>query len=71
MEERSKPHQNACRERIRKIIEKTLTGKARINEYKDSVGETEEGQERKRARVEQSVEWEQMADRLAVASWRG
>ena len=35
-----KPHKNECRERIRKLIEKTLTGKARINEYKDSVAET-------------------------------
>ena len=43
--------------KIRKIIEKTLTGRARINEYKDSFAKTEEVQERKRARVERGVEW--------------
>ena len=35
----TKPHK--CRERIRTIIERTLTGKARMNAYKDSVAETQ------------------------------
>ena len=66
-----KPHKNACRERIRKIIEKSLTGKARINEYKDSVTETEEVQERKRARVERGVEWGADGGSTCGRIWRG
>ena len=37
----TKPHNDECRERIRTIIERTLTGKARINAYKDRIAETE------------------------------
>ena len=33
-----KPHNNECRERIRAIVERTLTGKARMHAHKDSVG---------------------------------
>ena len=39
-------------ERIRMIIERTLMGKARMNAYKDRIGETE----RARARVERGAE---------------
>ena len=46
------PHNDECRERTRKIIERTLTGKARMNAYKDRIAETERVKERKRARVE-------------------
>ena len=37
----TKPHNNGCRERMRTIIERTLTGTARMNE--DGVAETERG----------------------------
>ena len=48
----TKPHNDQCRERIRTIIERTLTGKARMNAYKDRIAETVRVKERKRARVE-------------------
>ena len=51
-----KPHNDECRERIRTIIERTLTGKGRINAYKDRIAETERVKERKRARVERGAE---------------
>ena len=55
----TKPHNDKCRERIRTIIERTLTGKARekqgMNAYKDRIAETERVKERKRARVERSA----------------
>ena len=51
MDERSKHHNDECRERIRTIIERTLTGKARMNAYKDRIAETERVKERKRARA--------------------
>ena len=44
-----------CRERIRTTIERTLTGKARMNAYKDRTAETERVKERKRARVERGA----------------
>ena len=47
----TKPHNNECRERIGTIIDRALTGKARMNAYKDRVDETERVKERKRARV--------------------
>ena len=50
----TKPHNDECRERIRTIIERTLTGKARMNAYKDRTAETERVTERKRARVERA-----------------
>ena len=59
------------------IIERILTGKARMNAYKDKVAETERVKERKSARVERGAgdmpveprnEEQQMADRHAVAS---
>ena len=36
-----KPQNDECRERIRTIIERTLTGKARMDAYKDRIAETE------------------------------
>ena len=74
----TKPHNDECRERIRTIIERTLTGKARMNAYKDRTAETEGVKERKRARVEggagdvprvlENRDDEQMAVRQADAS---
>ena len=43
-----KPHSNENRERIRTIIGRTLTEKARMIAYKDSVAETQRVKERKR-----------------------
>ena len=43
------------RERIRTIIERILTGKARMNAYKDRIAETERVKERKRSRVEREA----------------
>ena len=51
----TKPHDDECRERIRTIIERALTGKARMNQYKDGIAETERVKERKRARVERGA----------------
>ena len=51
----TKPHNDECRERIRTIIERTLTGKARMNAKKDRIAETERVKERKRARVERGA----------------
>ena len=74
----TKPHKDECRERIRTIIERTLTGKARMNAYKDRIAETERVKERKRVRVERCAggvpmeprnrDDEQMAVRHADAS---
>ena len=74
----TKPHNDECRERIRTIIERTLTGKARMNVYKDRIAETERVKERIRARVERGAgdvpgvpenrDDEQMAVRHADAS---
>ena len=36
----TKPHNSECRERFRTIIERTLTGDARMNTFKDRVAET-------------------------------
>ena len=44
----TKPLNNECRERIRTIIERTLTGKARMIAYKDRIAETQRVKERKR-----------------------
>ena len=51
----TKTHNDECRERIRTIIERTLTGKARMNAYKDRIAETERVKEKKRARVERGA----------------
>ena len=51
----TKPHNDECRERVRTTIERTLTGKARMNAYKDRIAETERVKERKRARVERGA----------------
>ena len=47
----TKPHNEECRERIRTIIERTLTGEARMDTYKDRIAETERVKRRKRAQV--------------------
>ena len=74
----TKPHNDECRKRIRTIIERTLMEEARMNAYKDRVGETERVKERKSARVERgagdvpvepgNTDDEQMAVRHADAS---
>ena len=46
-ERATKPHNDECRERIRTIIQRTLTGKARMNAYKDRIAETEGVTEKK------------------------
>ena len=51
----TKPHNEECRERIRTIIERTKTGKARMNAYKDRIAETERVGARKGARVERGA----------------
>ena len=51
----TKPHNDECRGRITTIIDRTLTGKARMNAYKDRIAETERVKERKRARIEQGA----------------
>ena len=51
----TKPHNDKSRERIRTIIERTLTGKGRMNAYKDRVANTERVKQRERARVEQGA----------------
>ena len=70
-----KPHNNECRERIRTIIERTLTGfEARMNAYNAYNAGKVKG--KKRARVDRGAgnvivepgNDEQMADRYAVAS---
>ena len=44
-EDATKPHNDECRERIRSIIETTLTGKAGMIAYKDRIAETERRKE--------------------------
>ena len=76
MEDRQKPNSNDCRERIRTIIERTLTGKATMNACKDRVADTERLKERMSARFERGARdvpmeprhEERMADRHAVES---
>ena len=51
----TKPHNDECRERIRTIIERTKTGKARMNAYKDRIAETERVKEMRLARVERGA----------------
>ena len=51
----TQPHNDECRERIRTIIDRTLTGKARMNPYKDGIAETQRVKERQRARVERGA----------------
>ena len=69
----TKPHNEKCRERIRTIIERTLTGKARMNVYRDRIAETERVKEIVRGAGDVPVEPgnrgdEQMAVRHADAS---
>ena len=49
------PHKDECRQRIRTIMERTLTGKARMNAYKDRIVEAQRVKERKRTRVERDA----------------
>ena len=51
----TKPHNDECREIIRTIIERTLTGEGRMAAYKDRNAETERVKERKRARVDRGA----------------
>ena len=51
----TKPHNDECQERIRTIIERTLTGEGRMDTYKDRIAETERVKERNRARVERGA----------------
>ena len=51
----TKPQNDECRERMRTIIERTLTGKARMKAYKERIAETERVKERKRVRVERGA----------------
>ena len=51
----TKPRKDEFRKRVGTIIERTLTGKARMNAYRDRIAEIERVKERKRARVEQGA----------------
>ena len=51
----TKPHNDEFRDRLGTIIERTLTGEARMDTYKDRIAETERVKERKRARVERGT----------------
>ena len=51
----AKPSKDEFRERVGTIIERTLTGEARMDTYKDKIAETERVRERKRARTERSA----------------
>ena len=48
----TKPHNVECRERIRTILERTLTGKARMNAKRDRVAESERVKDKKRKELE-------------------
>ena len=48
----TKPHNDDCRERIRTIILRTLTGEARMDTYKDRNAEIERVKERRRVQAE-------------------
>ena len=68
----TKPQNDECRERIRTIIERSLTGKARMNAFQDRIADTERVKERKRARVERGAgdalmdPWNGTDEQLAV-----
>ena len=67
----TKPHDDECRERFRTIIERTLTGKARMNANKERIAETVKG--RKRDRVERGaggVPMEPCGGSTCRRSWR-
>ena len=51
MEERQNHTPMNAESESEKIIERTLTGKARMSAYKDRIAETERVKERRRARV--------------------
>ena len=51
----TKPRKDEFRERVGTIIERTLTGEARIDTCKGRIAETERVRERKRARIERGV----------------
>ena len=56
MEERSNRTTTNLEKESERLIERTLTGKARMNAYKDRVAESERVEERNRARVERGAE---------------
>ena len=72
----TRPHNDECRERIRTIIERTLTGKVRMNAYEDRVVEDraseKRGKELELREVQEMCLWnpgtEQVAGRHANAS---
>ena len=51
----TKHHNDECRERIGTFIERTLTGKARMNAYKGRIAETDRVKQRRRDRVERGA----------------
>ena len=51
----TKPRKDEFRKRVGTIIERTLTGEARMDTYKDKIAETERVTERIRARVERGA----------------
>ena len=73
------PRSNECRERIRTIIERSLTGKARFNAPKDRVAKTKRVNEKKKERGLSEVQGdvrveprdeEQMTDWTCGRTWR-
>ena len=66
----TKPHNDECRERIRTIIERTLTGKARMNAYKDRIAETERvrGKELELSEVQAMCLWNSGTEMMS--RWR-
>ena len=65
-----KPHDDECRERIRTIIERSLTGKARMTAYKDRIAETERvrGKELEWSEVQGMCLWNRGTEMMS--SWR-
>ena len=51
----TKSHNDECRERIRTIVDRTLTRRARMSAHKDRIAESDREKERKRARVVRSA----------------
>ena len=72
----TKPHSSECRERIRTIFDRTLTGEARMSAYTGRVAKTKRVNQRKKVRVERGARdvpmerssEERLAERHAVAS---
>ena len=62
-----KPHNNECRERIRTIIERTLTGTAKMNTHKDRIPQTERLLKEVQGMPMEPGSEEHISDRHAVA----